>query len=306
MIRDSGLLGRRNECELLDRVLADVRAHQSRVLVLRGEVGVGKTALMDYLANTSSECRVVRAAGVESEMELAFAGVHQLCAPMLTHLDQLPGPQRNTLCVAFGLTIGEAADRFLVGLAVLSLLSAVAEERPLICLVDDAQWFDEVSAQVLGFVARRLLAESIAVVFAVRDPSDVRVLHGLPERTIGGLINGDARALLGSVSLGPVGREGAGPHHRRDSRQPTLAAGAASGLTGGELAGGFALPGAGPLAGQIEQSFARRVEALPEQTRRLLLISGRRTRRRRRAVAARPRTEWVSDLMPEHRRRTTG
>ena len=172
----SGLVGRRNECEVLDRLLTDVRAHRSRVLVLRGEAGVGKTALLDYVAAGSAGCRVVRAAGVESEMELAFAGLHQLCAPVLDHVDNLPGPQRDALCTAFGLIAGDAADRFLVGLATLSLLSAVAEEGPLVCLVDDAQWMDQVSAQVLAFVARRLLAESVALVFAVREPSDAHSL----------------------------------------------------------------------------------------------------------------------------------
>ena len=208
MIRDSGLLGRRSECELLDQMLADVRAHQSQVLVLRGEAGVGKTALMDYLANTSSECRVLRVAGVESEMELAFAGVHQLCAPMLSRVGDLPGPQQDALCTAFGLAVGAAADRFLVGLAVLSLLSAVAEEQPLVCLVDDAQWLDQVSAQVLGFVARRLLAESVAIVFAVRDPSDVRVLEGLPERTVARLDQRRCPCLAGFGQSRAAGRRG--------------------------------------------------------------------------------------------------
>ena len=150
----------------------------SRVLVLRGEPGVGKTALLDYLATTGSGCRVVRAAGMESEMELAFAGLQQLCAPMLDRLEHLPGPQRDALGTAFGLSAGEAADRFLVGLAVLSLLSDVAEGQPLVCLVDDAQWLDRVSAQTLSFVARRLLAESVALVFAVREPSDAVELEG--------------------------------------------------------------------------------------------------------------------------------
>ena len=228
---------------------------------------------MDYLANTSSGCRVVRVAGVESEMELAFAGVHQLCAPMLDRVADLPGPQRDALCTAFGLAIGEAADRFLVGLAVLSLLSAVAEEQPLVCLVDDAQWLDQVSAQVLGFVARRLLAESVALVFAVRDPSDLRVLDGLPERTVGGLINGDARALLGSVSLGRLDARVQDRIIAETRGNPLALLELPRGLTGGELAGGFALPGTGSLAGQIEQSFVRRVETLPEQTQRLLLIA---------------------------------
>ncbi|MGH9133402.1 MAG: ATP-binding protein, partial [Ilumatobacteraceae bacterium] len=155
----SGLVDRHSEREVLDRLLTDARGHQSRVLVLRGEAGIGKTALMDYLATNSSGCQVVRVAGVESEMELAFAGVHLLCASMLNRVADLPAPQRAAVGTAFGLVAGEAADRFLVGLGVLSLLSAVAEQRPLVCLVDDAQWLDRVSAQILAFVARRLLAE---------------------------------------------------------------------------------------------------------------------------------------------------
>ena len=259
----SGLVGRRSECEVLDRLLADVRAHQSRVLVLRGEAGVGKTALMDYLARTSSGCRVVHAAGVESEMELAFAGVHQLCAPMLDRMEDLPGPQRDALGTAFGLVAGVPADRFLVGLAVLSLLSAAAEERPLVCLVDDAQWLDQVSAQILAFVARRLLAESIALVFAVREPSDPLELEGLPERKIGGL----ATATLGRCWTRPFpggwtsGCETGSSLRPAGTRSPCWSCLAA--LTVGELAGGFAMPGTGPLAGQIEHSFLRRVRVAP-------------------------------------------
>ncbi len=165
-------------------------------MVLRGDAGVGKTALLDYLAASASGCRIARAAGVESEMELAFAGLHQLCAPMLPHLANLPGPQRDALGTAFGLTAGAAADRFLVGLAVLSLLSRVAEERPLVCLVDDAQWLDRASAQVLGFVARRLLAEPMALVFGVREPGEELELGNLPMMVIEGLNDSDARALL--------------------------------------------------------------------------------------------------------------
>jgi DNA-binding CsgD family transcriptional regulator len=272
-MRGSGLLGRRSECELLDRLLAGVRAHQSQVLVLRGEAGVGKTALLDYLVDRSAGCRVLRVAGVEAEMELPFAGLHQLCAPMLDHVADLPAPQRDALRTAFGLAAGEAADRFLVGLAVLSLLSAVAEEEPLICVVDDAQWLDEVSAQVLGFVARRLLAESIALVFAVREPSDVRVLRGLPERNLSGLMNGDARALLRSVSLGRLDARVKERIIAEARGNPLALLELPRGLTGGELAGGFALPGGGPLQGHIEQSFITRVEALPEPAQRLLLIA---------------------------------
>jgi hypothetical protein len=141
---------------VLDRLAAAVRAGDSRALVVHGEPGVGKTALLDYLAGRAPGCRVARAAGAQSEMELAFAGLHQLCAPMLDHLDTLPVPQRDALRTAFGISAGPAPDRFLIGLAGLSLLSHVAEEQPLVCLVDDQQWLDHASAQVLAFVARRL------------------------------------------------------------------------------------------------------------------------------------------------------
>ena len=167
-----GLYGRRTELAALDRLLADVRAGQSRVLVLRGEAGIGKTALLDYLQEQASGFRVARAVGVESEMELAFAGLHQLCTPMLDNLVGLPSPQRDALGNVFGLSTGEAPDRLLVGLAVLGLLSEVAEERPLVCLIDDAQWLDQASAQALAFVARRLLAEPVGLVFAVRESTE--------------------------------------------------------------------------------------------------------------------------------------
>src|SRR5918994_4028529 len=169
--RPSVLLGRADERELLDRLLENVRAGQSAVLVVRGEAGVGKTALLHYCARQASGFRVARVAGVESEMELPFAGLHQLCAPMLDRLDALPEPQRAALRVALGLSSGPAPERFLVALAALGLLAEVATERPLLCLVDDAQWLDGASSQVLGFVARRLLAESVLIVVAVREPT---------------------------------------------------------------------------------------------------------------------------------------
>src|SRR5918997_2591857 len=180
------LLGRASEREALDRLLENVRGGQSAVLVVRGEAGVGKTALLRYCARQASSFRVARVAGVESEMELAFAGLHQLCAPMLDRIGALPEPQQAALGVALGLASGAAPDRFLVALAALSLLAEVAAERPLLCFVDDAQWLDAASAQVLGFVARRLLAESVAIVFAVRDPADARELLGLPELRLAG------------------------------------------------------------------------------------------------------------------------
>src|SRR4051794_29359751 len=168
--RPPGFRGRASEREVLDRLLENARAGHSGAVVIRGEAGIGKTALLRYAARQASGFRVAQVAGVECEMELPFAGLHQLCSPMLGRLDALPEPQRVALSVAFGLSSGEAPDRFLVALAVISLLSEIAEERPLLCLVDDAQWLDAASAKVLGFVARRLLAESVGMVFSVRDP----------------------------------------------------------------------------------------------------------------------------------------
>src|SRR3954471_20574337 len=192
-IPQPGLLGGRSECQTLDRSLEAVRGGESRALVVRGEPGVGQTALLQYAIDAASGMRVVRAVGVESEMELAFAGLQQLCAPFVDRLQRLPGPQRDALATAFGLSAGSRPDRFLVGLAALGLLSDVAEERPLVCLVDDAQWQDQASSQALGFVARRPLAESVALVFAVREPARVQELAGLPELVIGGLADHDSR-----------------------------------------------------------------------------------------------------------------
>src|SRR5829696_6949705 len=182
----SGLLDRVSERDVLERLVAGVRAGQSRVLVLRGEAGVGKTALLGHLSAAADGCRIARATGVESEMELTLAGLQALCAPMLARLELLPSPQRDALSTAFGLSAGPPPDRFLVGLAVLNLLADAAEEQPLVCIVDDAHWLDRVSAQTLAFVARRLLAERIGLVFALRDSTDSHVLEGLPELVIEG------------------------------------------------------------------------------------------------------------------------
>jgi DNA-binding CsgD family transcriptional regulator len=266
-----GLLGRRSESEALDRLLGAVRAGQSRALVVRGDPGAGKTALLDYLVEHASGCRVARVAGVQSEMELAFAGVHQLLAPMLDHLERLPGPQRAALATAFGLSPGSAPDRFLVGLAVLSLLSEVADERPLVCVVDDEQWLDRASAQVLAFVARRLVAESVALVFAARVPSDE--VAGLPELLVEGLGEGDARALLEGVVTGPLD-PGVRDQLVSEARgNPLALLELPRGVTPAELAGGFGLPSVVPLAGRIEESFRRRLDALPADTCALLLVA---------------------------------
>jgi DNA-binding CsgD family transcriptional regulator len=278
--RGSGWRGRRRECDALDRLLADVRAGRSRVLVVRGEAGIGKTALLDHLAAGASGCRVARAAGVESEMELAFAGVHQLCVPLLDRLPRLPEPQREALATAFGLSAlraGAAPDRFLVGLAVLGLLSDAAAKRPLVCLIDDAQWLDRASAQVLAFVARRLLAESVALVFAVREPgggqADGQAFAGLPPLAVGGLGDDDARALLDAVLPGRLDERVRERVVAEARGNPLALLELPRGLTAAEMAGGFALPDAGPLASRIEQSFLRQLHALPDETRRLLLTA---------------------------------
>ena len=299
------LYGRDREQEVLDRHLAQARAGRSSVLVLRGEAGVGKTALLEYVAEQASGCRVARAAGVESEMELAFAGLHQLCAPLLDRLERLPGPQRDALRTAFGLSAGGAPDRFLVGLAVLSLLADVAEERPLVCLVDDAQWLDRASAQALAFVARRLLAERVAMVFAVREPDDAGELDGLPELVVDGLGDDDARALLGVRRPRAARRAGPRPDRRRDARQPAGAAGAAARADAGASSpAGSGCPTRVPLSSRIEQSFLRRLEALPAETQRLLLIAGGRAgRRRRRCSGARPSASASGPTRPSRPRR---
>jgi DNA-binding CsgD family transcriptional regulator len=264
---------RRSEREMLDRLVDSVRRGENRVLVVRGDAGVGKTALLEYAVERASGCRVVRAAGVQSEMELPFAGLQQLFAPMLDHLERLPAPQRAALRTAFGLSAGEPPDRFLVGLAALSLLAEVAEDRPLVCIIDDAQWLDRASAQALAFVARRLLAEPIAVVFAVRKPSEEQELLDLPELTVDGLRDGDARALLDSAIRAPLD-EGVRDRIVAETRgNPLALLELPRGLTAAELAGGFGLPDALALPGRIEDSFLRRLAPLPDATRLLLLVA---------------------------------
>lgn len=269
------LRGRRKECEALDGQLQRIRLGQSAVQVLRGEAGVGKTALLEYAAERASGCRVARVAGVEAEVELAFAGLHQLCAPMLGELDRLPAPQRDALQVAFGLRGGAAPEPFLVALAVLTLLAEAAEACPLLCLVDDAQWLDRASSQALAFIARRLLAERIAMVFAVRDPADADVeeLAGLPDLVVEGISDGDARQLLASAIPGRMDERVRDRILAETRGNPLALLELPSGLTPAELAGGFWLPDAGPLAGRIEKSFLRRFDALPSASQRLLLTA---------------------------------
>jgi DNA-binding CsgD family transcriptional regulator len=266
-----GLTDRHAECDVLGRLVAAVRAGESRALVVHGEPGVGKTALLEYLAGQASGCRVAHAGGVQSEMELAFAVLHQLCTPMLDRLERLPAPQRDALRTAFGLSAGPAPDRFLIGLAALGLLSEMAGERPLVCIVDDEQWLDSASAQVLAFVARRLGAESVGLVFGARVPTGD--LAGLPELAIGGLPEDDGRALLDSALTGPLDARVRDQIVAEAHGNPLALLELPRGWTAAELAGGFGLPGAVPLAGRIEESFRRQLGALPAQPRRLLQLA---------------------------------
>jgi DNA-binding CsgD family transcriptional regulator/tetratricopeptide (TPR) repeat protein len=271
--RGPGFRGRISERQVLDRLLDDARSGASAVLVVRGEPGIGKTALLRYCARQASGFRVAQLAGVESEMELPYAALHQLCAPMLARLDALPEPQQDALRVAFGLASGEPPDRFLVALATLGLLAEVAAERPVLCLVDDAQWLDNASSVVLGFVARRLLAEPIAIVFGVRQRARVRELTGLPELALRGLAEDEARALLAAVYPGRL------DHRIRDRivaetrGNPLALVELPRGMSAVELAGGFPLLGGRNVPGQIEEHYLRRLATLPEPARRLVLLA---------------------------------
>src|SRR5882757_778709 len=255
------LIDRHDECGVLDGLLEAIRAGESRALVVSGEAGVGKTALLEYLSEQASGCLLARAAGVQSEMELPFAGLHQLCAPMLGNLPRLPPPQREALRIAFGMSAGSAPDRFLVGLAVLSLLSDTAEQQPLVCLVDDEQWLDRTSAQVLAFVAHRLVAESVALIFAARVPGSE--LMGLPELAVEPLTESDARALLDAALTAPLDSRARDRIVAETQGNPLALLELPRGLTPQQLAGGFGLPAAVRLSGGIEENFRQRIEALP-------------------------------------------
>jgi len=267
------LIGRDEECARLDRLLAEAKAGASASLVLRGGAGTGKTALLDYAAERSDGCQVIRATGVEAEMELPFAGLHQLCAPLLQRLERLPDPQRDALAIAFGLASGAQPDRFFIGLAVLSLLSEAAEERPLLCIVDDAQWLDRSSALALAFVVRRLGADSIGVVFAVREPPEVDELARLPDLRLAGLSDPDAHKLLASVVDAPLDERVRRRILAEAHGNPLALLELPRELSPVSLAGGFGLPSDVPLQSRLEASFRLRAEQLPEPTRRLLLLA---------------------------------
>lgn len=236
----AGLVGRREVCQVLDDLVAGARAGRSAALVLRGEAGIGKTELLDYLAGRAAGCRIVRAAGIQSEMELSYAGLHQLCSPLLSGLDQLPEPQRNALGAAFGLRAGTAPDPFLVGLAALTLLAHAGADQPLVCLVDDAQWLDQASSLTLGFVGRRLLAESVVLVLAVREPVARESFAGVPDLTVDALLERDSRRLLDSVATAPLDRQVRDRILAEARGNPLALIELPRRWTAAELAGGFA------------------------------------------------------------------
>ncbi|MEU5866909.1 LuxR family transcriptional regulator [Nonomuraea sp. NPDC047529] len=264
------LHGRRTEREQLDQALRRVRQGQSAALVLRGEAGTGKTTLLHHLESQADHCRIVRLTGVESELELPFAALHQLCAPMLAASSTLPEPQRQALKVTFGYAAGAVPDRMVLGLAVLGLLAEAATEQPLVCLVDDAQWLDAASRQVLGFVARRLLGEAVLLVFAVREPNQDTLLAGLPSLTVDGLAEADARELLAAATPGRLDSRVL-DRIVAETRGNPLALLELSRSGRAELLGGFALPATG--ADALQDRYERRIHALPEPARLLLLLA---------------------------------
>jgi DNA-binding CsgD family transcriptional regulator len=269
----ASLVGRGDDCDTLDQLIADVRAGTSRSIVLRGEPGVGKSALLGYLSDHVTDWRVAKAVGVESEMELAYSGLHQLCGRMLDRLDRLPAPQREALKTVFGLSVGPAPERFLVGLAALTLFADVAEEQPLVCVVDDAQWLDQASAQIVGFVARRLFAERVAVVCAARTGIGDNVLTGLPALSIEALADEDARTLLLEHVRGPLDAAVRDQIIAECHGNPLALLELPRTWTPADLAGGFGLTGTHAVAGKVEQSYARRLGELPADTQLLVLAA---------------------------------
>ncbi|MEU0786673.1 AAA family ATPase [Streptomyces sp. NPDC006173] len=269
----AGLQGRDRELAVLERVLRTARGGESAVLVVRGEPGIGKTALLEYAVGRSVGFRTTRVTGIEPEIAFPFAGLHQLCAPLLGRLRELPGPQRDALSVAFGLREGKTPDRFLVGLAVLDLLVGATEDQPLACVVDDAQWLDDGSLQVLAFVARRLAAEPVALVFALQGTERDRELIGLPELVVGGLSTSDSRILLASALRAPLDPLVRDRIVDEAHGNPMALLQLPRGLAPAELAGGFWLPGRRTLASRVESAFDQQARTLPHDSRRLLLTA---------------------------------
>lgn len=271
--RRTDLLGRAKECALLDELISTVHGGASRSLLIHGEAGIGKTALLKYLVASASGLTVAQAAGLASETELAYASLHQLCAPFLDDIGRLPAPQRGALQVVFGISPGSPPDPFMIGLAVLSLLSVAADQGPLLCVVDDAQWLDQASSQTLSFVARRLTTEPIGLVFAVRDPGDFP--GRVPALRISGISDDDARLLLGQAIQFVLDERVRDRIIAETHGNPLALHELPRGLSATQVAGGFGLLDielAG-LTGQIEERLLQRLEALTEPTRRFLLLA---------------------------------
>jgi DNA-binding CsgD family transcriptional regulator/tetratricopeptide (TPR) repeat protein len=271
--RGVGFFGRTRERERLDAMLAQARDGQSAVVVVRGEPGIGKTALLRYAARQASGLRTTEVEGIQAEMELSFAGIHRLCTPILDGIEVLAEPQQTALRVAWGMASGNAPDRFLVAVAVLNLLSATAEQRPLLCLVDDAQWLDAASVQALGFVARRLVAEPVAMIFSLREPITTRALDGLPQLPIQGLDEPDARVLLSRAAPGPLDDRIRDRIIAETEGNPLALIELSQTMSRSERAGGFAPPADGDLPSQLQDRYLRRISALPTATQRLMLLA---------------------------------
>jgi DNA-binding CsgD family transcriptional regulator len=267
------LRGRSRERQELDAALDRVQAGESAVLVLRGEAGIGKTALLGYVRQRATDCRTLQISGIESELELPFAALHQLCASLLGDVEAMPEHQDQALRVALGMAAGPAPDRFLVGLAVLSLVAEVAAKQPLLCLVDDAQWLDEASCQVLGVVARRLLAESVMLVLAVRETGERHLFPGVPELTLEGLAEEDARQLLAAATPGHLDDRVRERLVSETRGNPLALLELVRSMSEAELSGGFAVPSITMSTGLLEEHYLKKVHALPEPTRLLLLIA---------------------------------
>ncbi|WP_433379907.1 BREX system ATP-binding domain-containing protein [Actinoplanes sp. CA-142083] len=265
--------GRTRERNALDDALDTVRAGTGGVLVVRGEPGIGKTALLHYAARQAAGCRVIQIAGVQSELEMPLAALHQLCTPLLPHLTALPEPQAQAIRVAFGLAAGNAPDRFVVGLAVLGLLAEAAAERPLVCFVDDAQWLDQPSFQVLGFVARRLLAEPVLLLIGARESGDHLAFPGLPTLTLYGLTDNDARALLRATISGQLDPRVRDRIVAESRGNPLGLLELPKDMSPAELAGGFAVPASTTVSDHVHARYLGRVRALPVSARHLLLLA---------------------------------
>jgi DNA-binding CsgD family transcriptional regulator len=271
--RGVGFLGRARERERLDAMLAQARDGRSAVVVIRGEAGIGKTALLRYAARQASGLRTTEVEGIQAEMELPFAGIHRLCSPMLGGVEALAEPQQHAIRVALGISSGDSPDRFLIAVAVLNLLSASAEERPLLCLVDDAQWLDAASVETLGFVARRLAAEPIAMIFVLREPIATRALDGLPQLWLGGLDEPDARALLSRAVAGRLDDRVRDRIIAETAGNPLALMELSESMSPSERAGGYAAPATSDVPGRLEARYLRRIGELPERTQRLMLLA---------------------------------